>query len=224
MLCSPTEPKKLRALGTTSSIPENHGADFLIVAQKRRIGVQRKQFPGDLLASLNDTRLYNQIPYLQELDHAVVIIEGQGKWTQDGELIADKYHRFTMQQMHGLMFSIMFEYGIPVMWVKDMDATAEVLVRLEAWANKSKHMALRSRSGPGKDSYGQSSQRHLAQHVVQGFSGVGPGLAGRIIDKFNGVPLDWTISKDEMMTVDGLGQKKADNLWKTLEAISSGET
>ena len=85
MLASPTEPKQLRDLGTTSSIPENHGADFLIVAQKRRIGVQRKQFPGDLLASLNDGRLYNQIPHLSELDHALLIVEGHGRWTDDRE-------------------------------------------------------------------------------------------------------------------------------------------
>lgn len=219
MLVSPTEPKKLRALGITSSMPENYGADFLIVAQKRRIGVQRKQFPGDLLASLNDGRLYNQIPYLRELDHALVIIEGQGKWTQDGELIADKYHRFTMQQMHGLMFSIMFEYGIPVMWVKDMDATAEVLVRLEEWANKSKHMSLRSRSGPGKDSYGQVSQRHLAQHILQGFPGVGPELAGRMVDHFEGVPLTWTHAIDELMEVEGVGQKKAEGMVNALDTV-----
>ncbi len=219
MLCSPTEPKKLRNLGTTSSIPENHGADFLIAAQKRRIGVQRKQFPGDLLASLNDGRLYNQIPYLQELDHAVLVVEGHGRWTEDGELIADKYHRFTMQQMHGLLFTVMFEYNIPTMWVKDMDETAKVLVRLEEWANKAKHMSLRSRSGPGKSSFGQTSQRHLAQHILQGFPGVGPELAGRVVDHFEGVPLTWTHSIEELMEVEGVGMKKAEGMIHALDTV-----
>ena len=200
-------------------IPENHGADFLIAARKRRIGIQRKQFPGDLLASLNDSRLYNQIPYLQELDHALLVIEGHGRWTEDGELIADKYHRFTMQQMHGLLFTVMFEYGIPTMWVKDMDETAKVLVRLEEWANKAKHMSLRSRTGPGKTSFGQTSQRHLAQHLLQGFPGVGPELAGRVVDHFEGVPLAWTHSIEELMEVEGVGLKKAQGMISALDAV-----
>ena len=218
MLCSPTEPKKLRAIGKTSSIPENHGADFLIVAGKYRIGVQRKQFPGDLLASLNDGRLYTQIPYLQELDYALLVIEGHGRWTEDGELMEDRYHRFTMQQMHGLMFTVMFEYGIPTMWVRNMDETGRVLRTLDAWAQKEKHSSLKSRPGPTKGSWG-TTDRHMAQHLLQGFQGVGPELAGRIVNKFDGVPLEWTVTMDEMMTVDGLGKVKAEKMMHALDAV-----
>ncbi len=218
MLCSPTEPKQLRALGKTSSIPENHGADFLIVGNKVRIGVQRKQFPGDLLASLNDGRLYSQIPYLQELDLALLVIEGQGRWTEDGELLAGKYHRFTKTQLHGLLFTVMFEYGIPSIIVKDMGETANVLTDLEAWAKKGKHKSLKSRPGPTGGSWGKT-ERHMAQHLMQGFQGVGPELAGRIVDRFNGVPLDWTVTIDEMMEVDGLGKKKAEAMYRALESV-----
>ena len=224
MLCSPTEPKRLRDLGTTSSEPERHGADFLIVAGKRRIGVQRKEFPSDLLASLTDSRLYGQLPLLRDLEHAVLIIEGRGRWTEDGELIGTKYQRFTKQQFNGLLFSIMFEFGIPSMIVKDMDETAEVLGLLDAWAAKSKHMSLRSRSGPSKNSFGSSSKAHLAQHLIQGFPGIGPELAGRIVTHFEGVPLTWTHSVEELMEVEGLGKVKAQAMYDALGTVEAKES
>jgi ERCC4-type nuclease len=224
MLCSPTEPKKLTHLGKVSSVPENYGADFLIMGKKIRIGVQRKQFPGDLLASLTDGRLYDQLPRLTELDQALLVIEGHGRWTEDGELIGDsKYHSFTIQQLHGLLFTIMFEFGVPSIWVGNMDDTGRVLTNLEAWAKKDKHTSLKSRPGPGKSSWGSTSERHSAQHILQGFPGVGGELAGRIVDKFQGVPLTWTIGMDELMRVEGIGKKKADTMYHALDATGDSK-
>jgi ERCC4-type nuclease len=203
-----------------SSKPEDYGADFLIMGKKLRIGVQRKQFPGDLLASLTDGRLYDQLPRLSELDKAMLVIEGHGRWTEDGELIGDsKYHRFTIQQLHGLLFTVMFQFGVPSIWVGGMSDTANVLVNLEAWAKKDKHTSLKSRPGPGKSSWGSTSEKHLAQHILQGFPGVGGELAGRVIDKFEGVPLTWTVGLDELMGVEGIGKKKAEKMYHALDTI-----
>jgi len=219
MLCSPTEPKRLKKLGKVSSMPEKHGADFLIVGNRQRIGVQRKQFPNDLLASLADGRLYDQLPRLSDLDRALLIVEGHGQWTEDGELIADKYHKFTIRQLHGLLFTVMYEFGVPSIWVNSMDDTADVLENLEGWAKKTKHKSLTSRPGPNKSSWGTNTQRHVAQHILQGFPGVGPELADRMIDQFVGVPLTWTHSVDELMEVEGLGPKKAQAMYHALDAV-----
>lgn len=219
MLVSPSEPKQLKKLGKVSSIPENYGADFLILGHKTRIGVQRKQFPGDFLSSLDDNRLYSQLPALTELDRALLIIEGRGRWTEDGELITDKYHSFTKQQLHGLLFSIMFEFNVPSIIVGNLDDTVLVLTHLETWAKKTKHMSLKSRKGPEKTGWGTATEHHLAQHIMQGFPGVGQELAGRVVDRFEGVPLTWTVEMDELMKVEGVGKKKAESMWKALDLI-----
>lgn len=218
MLISPTEPKRIKALGKSSSTPEKYGADILILGKKKRIGVQRKQFPSDFLSSINDSRLYRQIPRLMDLEYAILVIEGHGKWTEDGELIGDnQWQSFTMDQFLKLRFSIMFEYGIPTVWVRDMNGTIQFLEALDAWAKKDKHRSLQTRPGPTRSSWGKSTRRHMATHIMQGFPGVGPELAGRIIDEFGAAPLTFTHSVDELMRVEGLGEKKAQAMIDALE-------
>ena len=222
MLISPTEPKQFHAIGTVSSTPERYGADFLILGHKQRVGVQRKQFPDDLLASLTDGRLYDQLPRLSDLDRALLVIEGHGQWTEDGELIGNKYQRMNISQFYGLLYTIMFEFGVPSIWVGSMRDTIEVLVSLEAWSKKKKHKALTQRPGPSKSTWGSTSEQHFAQHILQGFPGVGPELAGRIVEKFEGVPLTWTHSVDELMEVEGLGKVKAKTMYDALGVVEAG--
>ena len=222
MLISPTEPKKLKALGTVSSKPEKYGADILVLGNKKRIGVQRKQFPGDLLASLNDGRLYDQLPRLMDLDMALLIIEGHGRWTEDGELIADQWHTFTMQQLNGLLFTVMFEFGIPTMWVRDMAGTVDALVHLDKWAQKTKHTSLGRRPTPSKSSWGSATKRHTLQHIMQGFPGIGADASANIIEHFGMAPLTFTHSIDELMEVPGIGQKRAQGMYDALEVVVDG--
>jgi len=59
----------------------------------------------------------------------------------------------------------------------------------------------------------------LAQHILQGFPGVGPELAGRMVDHFEGVPLTWTHAIDELMEVEGVGKKKAEGMVNALDTV-----
>jgi ERCC4-type nuclease len=102
------------------------------------------------------------------------------------------------------------------MWVKDMAATITAIEHLDAWAQKVKHTSLTRRSGPAKSSWGSTTVRHLAQHIMQGFPGVGPELAGRIVDKFEGAPLTFSATYEELLEVEGLGKGKADAMMAAL--------
>ncbi len=153
----------------------------------------------------------------------MVIIEGFGKWTEDGELIGSiDYQRFTLAQMYGLFNTIMFEFGIPVYQVKNIAATEDYLIALETWASKTKHSSLKSRPGPSGDSWG-ISDRHFAMHILQGFPGVGPELAGRMIDHFGTLPLSWDVTMDQLLEVPGVGKKKAVTMYDALDRYMEEE-
>lgn len=74
LFISPTEPAVLRALGTTSLLPETYGMDIFYMPTK--LGIQRKTIP-DLYASISDGRLSKQIAQRQSSDiEAVLLVEG----------------------------------------------------------------------------------------------------------------------------------------------------
>lgn len=215
MLISPTEPFPIKGLGKVSSVPERYGCDVMIIKQGMRTGIQRKKFPDDLLASLADGRLYTQVHQMATLDRALLVVEGYGQWTGDGQLL--DMRSFTKAQMYGLFFSLAWEFGIEVLQVRDINQTIELLNYLEIWAGKKKHNSLRQRPGPTKDSWGSIGVREYGAHFLQSFPGVGPELAGRIFDHFGRVPVKWDLTgPEELMAIRGIGKDKAQRIWKVL--------
>lgn len=218
MIISGLEPDALKALGTVAGVPEQYGADILIVERGIKVGIQRKQFPADFLSSLADGRLYQQLHAMQELDHAFVLIEGFGKWSLEGELIHDTFSRFTKRQFHGLIASIQLEFGVGVMQVRDLGESCVYLTNLELWLQKETHNSLRTRPGPPRDAWGTRNNRAFALHFIQSFPGVGVELAGRIYDHFGGIPVKWSLENWKALTaVPGIGKEKAQRIWKVLE-------
>lgn len=214
MIVSPSEPPQLKALGTVSGTPESYGCDILIVQGKARTGIQRKKFPEDLMSSLADGRLYSQLPKMASLDRSIIILEGHGQWTLDGELV-DRYANFTKGQLYGLKSSIMWEFGVHVEQTQDLRETAEYLKALELWCMKPKHTSLRTRPGAPKDSWGKTGQREQAIHMIQGLPGIGIELAGRIYDHFGRVPIKWDLEQmSDLLAVPGVGKIKAAKIWE----------
>lgn len=218
MLCSPTEPIRLRNLGDTSSIPERYGCDFLIIAKGKRTGIQRKEFPGDFIASMADGRLYELVREMAKLDRGILIIEGYGKWMDSGHL--DFQHaKITRTAFHGIIFTLAWKWGIEVWQNGGMDETKQMLTDLEHWAKKAEHKSLDTRPGPPKDAWGVEEPRQRAIHVLQSFGGIGPEMAGRIYDHFGRLPLGWDITIAQLQEVDGIGPKRAESIAKHVPFI-----
>jgi ERCC4-type nuclease len=217
ILVSPTEPQRLRDIGKVSSEPERHGCDFMILAGKHRIGVQRKQFPNDFVASLADGRLYTQLNMMGGMRQVLLVLEGFGKWSADGELVSNDHVSISLSQVHGVLFSLMFEYGVPSIWVRNMPATVTLLETLQHWAEKKKHSSLKRRPGPARNAWGQLGDKGFGMHVLQSFPGVGPDTAEKMLDANGGfVPLVWTMTYEEMLQVDGIGKVTAKRLQEAL--------
>ena len=166
------------------------------------------------MASLADGRLYDQIRKMSELNHAVVVLEGRGEWTTDGVLMHPRY-TFTQQQLHGLMMSLAFEFGIQVFQVRDMTETIALLHHLEKWLHKPSHTSLLRRPGPSKDSWNEKSERMNGIHLIQSFPGVGPTLAARVYDHYGRVPMAWDEGID-FTDVPGIGKEKAKQMMEAM--------
>lgn len=220
-LIAPTEPKRIAQLGKVSSIPENHGADIMILARPIRglFGVQRKEI-SDLLASITDGRLGKEIAQMQRLSLRALIIEGRMQWTNEGELMHD-YHKISRAALRGLLYSIRSR-GVWVEYTDSLQDTITTLETMHRWADKEEHTSLLSRPGPKKDGWGRISNKDWGVHILTSFPGVGTGTAQNIYEYFGGVPLSWQITEKDLMAVAGVGKVRAKKMIEALEVMEVG--
>jgi len=218
VLVSPAEPPALRRLGSVSMVTEEYGADFLIVGPAGMVGVQRKKFPSDFVGSLSDGRLHTVVMKIRATTLPIIVLEGDPTWSLDGALLNQRggpnLQRSTLRAME---WSLM-QSGIGVQWTDDLADTADYIGTLAEWWAKDTHNGFGTRPGPGRaNEFGvPTSDRDWALHVLQGFDGVGPGLAQHIYDEFERLPLRWDVTEAELRTVHGLGPKRLASLGKRL--------
>lgn len=216
---SPSEPASMKCLGRTSSLPEKRGVDVLMACRGRFVGIQRKEM-ADLVRSVQDGRLAREAQMMAGclrsggLGVAVLVVEGRPRWTVDGQWLEGRTP-WTIRQHRGLLWSVR-ALGIWVEVTGDVSETVSLCRDLEAWAGKERHSSLERRPGP-VGMWGKASSREWSCHLLQSFDGIGPEIAGRMVDHFGGPPLRWTVEMAELAEVKGIGKTRARRLLGALE-------
>lgn len=218
MFIGPTEPAIFKPLGVSSSTTETYGVDFLWNSEIGLVGVQRKQFPSDFLASVHDGRLNKEYAQMKELDLAVLLLEGTAKWTTEGQLLrdrSDKRNGWTRQQHRNYLHSVQLR-GIQIAHTDNLNDTCQYLLDLQVWTNKIDHHSLDTRPGPAKSGWGRVTNKDYQKHLLQGLPNIGPKLADQILSTI-GMPFGLRVSVEELMTVPGVGKKMAQQIAKVFD-------
>lgn len=213
---APTEPVALKKVGKSSSLPERFGVDVLWGAKGAKVGVQRKEWK-DLLASVEDGRWQREVAMMTDgrLVAAWVVVEGWPKIGPDGRLVDKSWGRgWTEGAMRGVLWGAV-RAGIGVDRTDGIAGTVAWVQAMVKWSRKDRHTSGMARPGP-TGMWGSRNNRDWGVHLLQGLDGVGPELAGRIWDRFGGVPWRWEVGVEELMEVDGVGKKKAEKMWQAL--------
>lgn len=225
MIVSPTEPATIRALGHVSMLPESFGADVLIVPSPTlggHVGVQRKEVK-DLIASIHDGRLAEQITKMRGLAQAVLLVEGKIRWTNDGEMMGAHGRGLSRASFRGLLWSAR-KAGVWVDYTATVTETAEWLVGFEAWAKKEHHTAFETTAkGPARPLWGTVGNIDWQLHLLRCLPGVGPVAAQRIHDAM-GMPLRMAMTREELLAIEGLGPAKVDRILAAVPTIERTET
>lgn len=228
MIIAPTEPPRLRALGKISLAPEAYGADVLFTAHSKLVGIQRKEY-ADLLSSIfHSERLYKELAQMKRLSTAALIIEGNPHFTTDGMYQNPNRRKgttyWTRVQHHNLIASIQMRFGITVFQTTDLDDTISAIRSFESWMMKKDRTSSLLRREKPKGEWGVRTNRDFATHVLQSFPHIGPKQAEAIVNVFNGLPLTWTCTEDEMKSVPGVGPKTVRDLFKALPEPTTTST
>lgn len=215
MYVAPTEPSIFKDLGVSALLPEEYGVDFLWQSELGLVGVQRKQFPSDFLASVHDGRLNREYSMMKELDMAVLCIEGTPRWTTEGMLIRDrndKRNGWTKAQHRNYLHSVQLR-GIHVVYTESLRDTYDYISGLSVWTNKVDHHSLDTRPGPVGSGWARVTNKDYQKHLLQGLPGVGPKVAAAILEHI-GMPFGLRVNQEDLMMVPGVGQKMADRIVK----------
>jgi ERCC4-type nuclease len=214
MLIAPTEPLALRKLGKVSSLPEKYGADVLMTGVAGTYGIQRKEVT-DLVASVYDGRLAKEMAQWKSLNQSVLLVEGQLPWSNDGVLLSTR-QTFTKAQYLGLTFSVQ-SAGSWMLYTSSLTDTSDAVSALQTWVMKEHHSGL-ARPKPAKNEWGRVDSRDWCIHVLQSWESIGKESAAAIYDKF-GLPLQWTVTETDLLTIPGIGKKRAGMM---IESLSGG--
>ena len=217
-LVSPNEPPEVRALGVLSTTPEAHGADVAWSGPDGRlVGVQRKEIV-DLVRSLHDGRLGREVAALRALAVAVLVVEARLRFGPTGQLLTARVG-LDREQLRRLLWSVQ-QRGVWVVHTDDLDDTVRAIRGLAAWVAKRRHAALDVRPAAARDPTGTG--RTWGVQLLQSFPSVGPVVAEAVWDHFDGVPLRWSCTAEDLAAVPGVGGVRSRRLWTSLERPRPG--
>lgn len=222
IVVAPSEPEGMKRIATACNImPEKYGADVFFIANKRKVGIQRKEYH-DLFASVNDGRLAKEMMQMQSLDYKCLIVEGVMEWTTEGKLMDRTFgQEWSKPQFIGLLLSVM-DRGVWCFSTTSTLETANLCLLLQSWFTKTSHTSLSTRPGVGKGLWGEGpSHKEFGAWMMQGIPGIGPKVAGELVDKL-GMPLKLTVGVDELTTVPGIGKGRAEMIVRVFEQEEEG--
>ncbi len=200
--------KELIARGLKVSIQALPVGDFLLLASpasgRRPVLVERKTVT-DLANSIRDNRVWDQAKLLVEASkrdgyQPFLVVEG---WLG----ILEKYRGWRIQSVLRVLDTLMIDFGLPVLNTPNKNATIEWLAAKAKSLGKTEEkriLRLRVEKKP-------PTIRERILYVAEGL--VGPTLARKLLREFKTLRSIANASVRELMTVEGIGEKRAREIY-----------
>ncbi len=199
--------KHLVDFGVTVESSQLAVGDFIL--GEGRVGVERKSAK-DFVASLLDGRLLGQVRALREsFEKPLLVIEGS----------EDIYsvRRVHANAIRGALAAVALSFHVPMVFTRDAEDTAAflaVVAKKEGDASK-KDVGMRLERKPLTSSA-------MQLYIVESLPSVGPSLARALLTHFGSVYGVCCASVDDLMAVEGVGRKKAEEIFGVLRETYSG--
>lgn len=162
-------------------------ADYII----NKTAIERKTL-SDFINSIFNKRLFKQLIEIKKYPSYFLIIEGDlNKFKQD------KSNLKLINPIKGMILSIITSYEIPIIFTKDEKDTASYITLL---AKKQKKSQI-----PTRPTKSTKSKQELKQFILEGFPGIGPTTAKKLLNKYTSLKNIFTADKQELEKI--LGKK-----------------
>ncbi len=191
--------EELEGLGAKVEKKRLEVGDFIL---SERVIAERKT-RNDFESSIIDGRLFQQAARMREqFERSIIIVEG--------ESFEERVKRVALL---GALAALMVDYGIPVMFTRGVEGTAEFLFAV----------AKREQLGEKKEIrlLGERKARTLAEQqqlIIECLPGVGPKRAKDLLRYFYSVENVVNATETELLELEGMGEKRAKDIKKVVKS------
>jgi ERCC4-type nuclease len=192
---------ELSRLGVSMEFKSLKVGDYLV---SEEVAVERKTLE-DFAGSILDRRLFEQAKALREAyQRPLVLLEGRGPLRSG----------ISQEALRGAMASVILDMGVPVLWVEDAAEGALFMLTV----------CRREQRGGGRDLSLKDRRRATTpdgerEYVVASLPFVEAKMAKRLLAQFRTVQGVFSAGEEELMGVEGIGEKKA----KRIRELVGGE-
>ena len=170
-------------------------ADYLV----KDVAIERKTVH-DFLSSMINKRLFRQIEDLQQYKNKLLIIEG----LEEHELYNDHPEGISGNAIRGFLLSILLKDKIPIIFTKNSEDTAKFLLVLAKKRDKEMSLNAKKKS---------LSQKERIQFILEGFPGIGPSTAKKLLEEFKSLKGIFNAPAEELKSCIG----KKSEIFKIVE-------
>jgi len=181
-------PTQLKKLGFEIEFKELKVGDYIV----KDVAIERKTV-SDFRTSMINQRLLRQIEELQQYKNKLLIIEGI-----DEEEIYPENNGINPDALRGFLLSIVLKYKIPTLFSKNPQDTAKFISVLSK--KKSRELKLNA-------SKKNLNKKEQMQFILEGFSGIGPKNAKKLLKEFSTLQNIFSALQEELQKIIG---KKAE--------------
>ncbi len=184
-------------LGFEIEFKELKVADYIV----KDVVIERKTI-SDFISSMINQRLHGQIRDLQQCENKLLIIEGIEEQELYNEENGNGVHA---NAVRGFLLSIILKHKIPLIFTKNPADTAKFILVLSR--KKPTEISLNFNKKP-------KTKQEQMQFILEGFPGIGPKTAKKLLEKFKTIKNIINASEEELKKVLG---KKAEIIKKIIE-------
>jgi len=167
------------------------------------LGIERKS-TSDFYRSIIDKRIFDQASRLKEAYPKQAII-------LEGNLEDLLYTSTNPSSILGTLTSLAIDYSIPLIYSRDEEDTARILIYI--WR---KHTWKKGKEGLPRYKPRIMNDKERLEFIVQGLPKIGPKLAKNILTHYRTLRALFTSSLSELKSIEGLGDKRAQEIYRLI--------
>lgn len=187
---------ELIKLGFEIEFLELKVADYIV----NNVAIERKTI-SDFISSIINKRIIRQLEELKQYDNRLLIIEGIEKQ----ELYSDeKKEGLHANAIRGFLLSVVLKSKTPIIFTKNYEDTAKFISILAKKKEKESSLNVSKKT---------LNKKERMQFILEGFPGIGPKTAKKLLEKFGTLKNIINASEEELKDIIG---KKAE-VFKLIE-------